>query len=159
MMFRPMIYGGLLLAGLLGLSACGPPPPNPPSGSVDGYYPASGPSAGYYPSSGPPAGYYPSSETPAPNGAAPAPQYPGYAPPPGAAYPQSPQGNQPSRPLSACRSERQQFCGMVQPGGGRLVQCLRSHEPSLSPGCREALMALRGARSGGAPPYDQTYAP
>jgi hypothetical protein len=141
---RPMIYGGLVLAGLLGLSACEPPPPNP----------SSGPPVGYYPSSGPPAGYYPSSETPAPNGAAPAPQSPGYAPPSGAAYPQSPQGNQPPRPLSACRSERQQFCGTVQAGGGRLVQCLRSHEPSLSPGCREALMARRAA-----PPAGQTYAP
>jgi hypothetical protein len=140
MKFRPTIYGGLLL---LGLSACEPAPPP-------------GPSAGYYPPSEAPA-YAP---TNAPGyGVPPAPQSPGYAPPPSAAYPQSPEGNQPPRPLLACRGERQQFCGMVQPGGGRLVQCLRSHEPSLSPGCREALMALRAARPGGAPPGDQTYAP
>jgi hypothetical protein len=146
MTYRPMIYGGLVLAGLLGLSACEPPPPNL--------------------SSGPPAGYYPPSEAPAyapanapAYGAASAPQSPGYAPPSGAAYPQSPQGNQPPRPLSACRSERQQFCGMVQAGGGRLVQCLRSHESSLSPGCREALMARRAARPGRVPPDDQTYEP
>jgi hypothetical protein len=56
------------------------------------------------------------------------------------------------RPLLACRQERLHFCRAVEPGGGRIVQCLRGHSQALSPGCREALVALRDAREGAAPP-------
>jgi hypothetical protein len=74
-----------------------------------------------------------------PPGPPPAPGYPspaasaGYAPGPAQA---------PRRPaafMQACYQERQQFCGAVAPGGGRIVQCLRSHAPELSPNCNTAL--------------------
>jgi|SRR5580704_7150132 hypothetical protein len=57
----------------------------------------------------------------------------------------------PDRPLLACRQERLHFCRAVQPGGGRIIQCLWGHSQALSAGCREALVAMQDAREG-APP-------
>ncbi len=34
-----------------------------------------------------------------------------------------------------CTQEIQQYCADVQPGGGRIVQCLRANEAKLSPAC------------------------
>ena len=39
----------------------------------------------------------------------------------------------------ACRADLQKLCKGVQPGGGRLVMCLKQHESEVSPGCREAM--------------------
>jgi hypothetical protein len=36
----------------------------------------------------------------------------------------------------ACAGDIQQFCQGVQPGGGRMVQCLTQHKQQLSPGCK-----------------------
>jgi gag-polyprotein putative aspartyl protease len=57
----------------------------------------------------------------------------------------------PDRPLLACRQERQHFCQMVQPGGGRIVQCLWGHSQALSTSCHEVLAALRDGRESGSP--------
>lgn len=35
-----------------------------------------------------------------------------------------------------CAAEVQKFCASVQPGGGRVMECLKSHEADLSPACR-----------------------
>ena len=43
-----------------------------------------------------------------------------------------------SRP---CRPDLQKFCSDVQPGGGRIVACLKQHEADLSPACKEAWAA------------------
>jgi len=40
---------------------------------------------------------------------------------------------------SACGGDVRSVCGGVQPGGGRIVQCLAQNAASLSPGCKEVL--------------------
>jgi hypothetical protein len=49
----------------------------------------------------------------------------------------------PPRPAVACRADFMALCQGVPPGGGRALMCLRRHAPELSPGCQEALAALR----------------
>src|ERR1700684_799330 len=48
---------------------------------------------------------------------------------------------------ATCGEDLQQFCVGVQPGGGRLVQCLSSHTSELSVACGNTISA---ARRGGA---------
>jgi hypothetical protein len=40
---------------------------------------------------------------------------------------------------SECRSEIQTRCANVQPGEGRIAQCLKDNASELSPGCDQAL--------------------
>jgi len=92
----------------------------------------------------PPAYRYPppaaAAPYPPPGGAAPYPAPAAAAPyAPGAPYPAAP-GAARGRPvMQACAQARQQFCSGVVPGGGRIIQCLRSHAPQLSPPCSAAL--------------------
>jgi Cysteine rich repeat len=44
----------------------------------------------------------------------------------------------------ACRSDYEQFCNGVQPGGGRILACLKSHAGDLSPVCQQALAKAAG---------------
>ena len=37
---------------------------------------------------------------------------------------------------AACQPDVQKFCQDVQPGGGRVMQCLRAHEAELSDACK-----------------------
>jgi Cysteine rich repeat len=53
----------------------------------------------------------------------------------------------PPRPRQACAADVKQFCGDVQPGGGRLVQCMRDNAAKLSSGCRDALQAAQAERA------------
>ena len=39
----------------------------------------------------------------------------------------------------ACRGDIEQFCKDVQPGGGRIVRCLKENEAQLSVACREQM--------------------
>lgn len=39
----------------------------------------------------------------------------------------------------ACRADAQKFCRGIEPGGGRLLTCLKGREAELSAGCRDAL--------------------
>ena len=41
----------------------------------------------------------------------------------------------------SCGADYRALCGNLQPGGGRIVACLRQNGPSLSPRCRNALMS------------------
>ena len=41
--------------------------------------------------------------------------------------------------MRACRGDAQKLCKGVQPGEGRIVECLRSHQQELSPPCATAL--------------------
>lgn len=47
----------------------------------------------------------------------------------------------------ACRDDAQKLCQGVQPGGGRVVDCLQQHQAELSGACQAALpvMARCGA--------------
>ncbi len=49
----------------------------------------------------------------------------------------------------ACKQDVQSFCSDVQPGGGRIIQCLKSHSDQLSDGCASALEKLRDRKKGG----------
>jgi len=40
---------------------------------------------------------------------------------------------------SACGGDVRSLCGGVQPGGGRIVQCLATQAASLSPACKGVL--------------------
>lgn len=76
----------------------------------------------------------------------PAPAY--YAPPPYAYAPPA-YAPRPAVFMRACFQERQQLCGAVPPGGGRILQCLRAQAPQLSAPCSAAIGATYQA---GQPP-------
>jgi hypothetical protein len=40
---------------------------------------------------------------------------------------------------SACGTDVRSICGGVQPGGGRIVQCLATNAAQLSPACKDVL--------------------
>jgi len=50
---------------------------------------------------------------------------------------------------AACRGDAQRLCQGVQPGGGRMGQCLKARINEVSPGCLEA---VRASRQGGNSP-------
>ena len=55
----------------------------------------------------------------------------------------------------ACSVDREKFCGSIQPGGGRILECLRSHGPELTPACQQALPrpgSMRTPPNGGTVP-------
>jgi hypothetical protein len=54
--------------------------------------------------------------------------------------------------IQTCRSDMQRLCSNIQPGGGRIAQCVRTHFRELSPGCSQALLAARSARREGVNP-------
>ena len=80
---------------------------------------------------------------------------PQYAPPPGGAAYAPPPAYAPRAGgfMQACYQERQQFCGGVAPGGGRIISCLRQHMPQLSPVCAQALPGGPGAMRQPQPAY------
>ena len=39
----------------------------------------------------------------------------------------------------ACSADVQRLCAGVQPGAGRILQCMRTHKTELSPDCQSAL--------------------
>ena len=47
---------------------------------------------------------------------------------------------------AACGDDLQRFCADVRPGGGRLVQCLSSHAPEVSPACGNTIVAVLCSR-------------
>jgi hypothetical protein len=44
----------------------------------------------------------------------------------------------------ACAPDIHKFCGDVQPGEGHVAECLRAHEPQLSPACKGAMAMVAG---------------
>jgi hypothetical protein len=52
---------------------------------------------------------------------------------------------------AACADDAKKFCANVQPGGGRIVACLKEHKDSLSEGCRKAAGLPPSAASTPAP--------
>ena len=59
----------------------------------------------------------------------------------------------------ACRADIEQLCASVQPGGGRIVQCLREHQDRVSPDCKSALSEPRGRRGRQNPAPEPAPAP
>ncbi|WP_319497800.1 cysteine rich repeat-containing protein [uncultured Cohaesibacter sp.] len=43
---------------------------------------------------------------------------------------------------SACKADVKAYCGSVEPGGGRLVMCLKDNENSISAKCKQMIDSL-----------------
>ncbi|HXX81072.1 MAG TPA: cysteine rich repeat-containing protein [Thermodesulfovibrionales bacterium] len=41
--------------------------------------------------------------------------------------------------LQSCKDDAQKFCKGIQPGGGRIMECLKSHQSELSPACQTTI--------------------
>ena len=52
----------------------------------------------------------------------------------------------PTAVRQACQADIQKLCAGVQPGGGRIRECILQHRDELSPPCREALASARAHR-------------
>jgi hypothetical protein len=42
-----------------------------------------------------------------------------------------------------CRPDIERLCPAVEPGGGRIKECLKQHEKEMSVGCAQALQKLK----------------
>src|ERR1019366_7792724 len=51
---------------------------------------------------------------------------------------------------AACASDLQRLCARVQPGGGRIIACLKQHKDEVSDGCKQAILSAMGQSSGAA---------
>lgn len=51
----------------------------------------------------------------------------------------------------ACKSDYKSLCSGVQPGGGRILDCLKKNHDKLSPTCQKALSDAKAARQSAAP--------
>ena len=47
--------------------------------------------------------------------------------------------------LSYCKADMQRLCPGVQPGGGRIIACLKEHKMEVSVGCAKALQKMKGS--------------
>jgi len=44
----------------------------------------------------------------------------------------------------ACTGDMEKFCKDIQPGGGRILKCLREHTEELSSACRQVIEKVKG---------------
>lgn len=44
---------------------------------------------------------------------------------------------------AACKADAQKLCANVQPGGGRILKCMRAQQGQLSDACKAALSARK----------------
>jgi hypothetical protein len=75
------------------------------------------------------------------------------SPAPAAAAQSAQAGDQPSLAAiqAACAEDAQKLCAGVQPGGGRIVACLKAHKDSLSDRCKQAAGLPANPSSNSAP--------
>lgn len=43
-----------------------------------------------------------------------------------------------------CKADIDRLCKGIEPGGGRLLKCLKSHSKDMTVGCAQALQKLKG---------------
>ncbi|MEK4034852.1 cysteine rich repeat-containing protein [Methylocystis sp. IM3] len=48
--------------------------------------------------------------------------------------------------LAYCKSDIERLCAGIQPGGGRLLQCLKGHKEEMSVGCAQGLAKMKKGR-------------
>src|SRR5262249_5797406 len=48
----------------------------------------------------------------------------------------------------ACADDVEKLCGGIQPGGGRIRDCLKQHADQVSPTCKEKIAAVRAQHHG-----------
>jgi hypothetical protein len=53
---------------------------------------------------------------------------------------------------TGCTDDAQKFCANVEPGGGRILQCLKDHKDGLSDKCKQAAQQAIGMNNGGPAP-------
>jgi hypothetical protein len=53
---------------------------------------------------------------------------------------------------TGCTDDAQKFCANVEPGGGRILQCLKDHKDSLSDVCKQAAQRVIGISNGSSAP-------
>lgn len=51
-----------------------------------------------------------------------------------------------AKPRDACRTDFERLCKGVEPGGGRIRECIKAHRSEISPQCRAALRGMRERR-------------
>ena len=49
----------------------------------------------------------------------------------------------PSEVRAACEADVAKLCAGVQPGGGRIMQCLGQHKTEVSDACKQAIMKAK----------------
>jgi hypothetical protein len=54
-------------------------------------------------------------------------------------------------PRAACQAEVAKLCPGSQPGGGRIMGCLKQNEAQVSTSCKEAIAKGRARKAPGAP--------
>ena len=45
--------------------------------------------------------------------------------------------------MKYCKADYERLCPGVQPGGGRILGCLKAHKEEISIGCGKALQAMK----------------
>ena len=45
--------------------------------------------------------------------------------------------------MKYCKADFERLCPGVQPGGGRVIACLKAHKEEISIGCGKALQAMK----------------
>lgn len=46
--------------------------------------------------------------------------------------------------MTYCKADIERLCAGVQPGGGRILKCLKAHPKDMSVGCAQALQKMKG---------------
>ena len=49
--------------------------------------------------------------------------------------------------MTYCKADTERLCAGVEPGGGRIIKCVKEHKEEMSVGCAQALQKLK-ARMG-----------
>lgn len=55
-------------------------------------------------------------------------------------------------PRAACKGDVEKLCPDVQPGGGRIIACLKQNAAQVSAPCKDALLKARERKAPGALP-------
>lgn len=64
----------------------------------------------------------------------------------GASYAQQISRQQMQEVRTACEADLQRLCSGIQPGGGKILQCLQDNASEVSSGCTAKLNELKAAR-------------
>jgi hypothetical protein len=53
------------------------------------------------------------------------------------------QGGEKGGALASCKADAERICPGVEPGGGKLIGCLKQHENDVTVGCAKELKAIK----------------
>ena len=49
--------------------------------------------------------------------------------------------------VDACKDDKEKFCPTVNPGEGKIIQCLKKNEAQLSASCKNVFAQAKAAKS------------